>query len=193
MILTILSQNTNAANYNESFARLRGLWPSWERLKDAPCEEIAEAIRPGGLANLKAPRIKRILIDIHRRQGTLDLEWLAGVPLSEALDYLMGFQGVGRKTAACVMMFALNAPVMPVDTHVHRISTRLGLIGKMSADDAHDALLKIIPPEDIYSLHVNMVAHGRQVCRAARPRCEICVLKEECAEAKGQGYRVTRL
>lgn len=180
LILTILSQNTTAANCKLAYARLRERFTDWEHARCARWEEIAEAIRPGGLANRKAPRIKAILEQVHVRQMDLDLEWVADAPDSEALDYLMDFDGVGRKTAACVLMFALGRPVLPVDTHVHRVAMRLGLIRKMSADDAHGALQAIVPPEDVYSFHVNMVLHGRQICHARGPECEICPIREEC-------------
>lgn len=134
----------------------------------------------GGLANRKAPRIIGILRQIYGRQGNLDLEWLRDVSDSEAIDYLMAFDGVGRKTAACVLMFAMGRPVLPVDTHVHRVAMRLGIIGKMSAEQAHDALAELVPPERVYSFHVNMVAHGREICHAQRPKCEICPLRGEC-------------
>ncbi len=143
-------------------------------------EEIADAIRPGGLANRKAPRIRRILQQIYERQGSLELDWIADAPSADAIDYLLAFDGVGRKTAACVLMFSLGRPVLPVDTHVHRVAMRLGLIGKCSADEAHDLLGAMVPPERVYSFHMNMVAHGRQVCHARRPECPRCVLRGLC-------------
>jgi endonuclease-3 len=180
LIRTILSQNTTARNCNEAFRELSERFGSWDGVRQAAEEDIADAIRAGGLANRKAPRIKRILEEIHERQGNLDLEWIADAPDSEALHYLLAFDGVGRKTAACVLLFALGRPVMPVDTHVHRIASRLGLIGKASADEAHDLLQRLVPPDDVYSFHMNAVAHGRQTCHAQRPDCANCVLKEEC-------------
>lgn len=180
LILTILSQNTTAKNSKEAFARMRGRFCTWEDVQKARWEDIADAIRTGGLANQKAPRIKAILEDIYTQQGNLDLEWIAEIPDSEALRYLQEFHGVGRKTAACVLMFALNRPMLPVDTHVHRVAMRLGLIGNISAERAHDVLQEMLPPERIYSFHINMIAHGRQVCRAIRPVCPCCFLKGEC-------------
>lgn len=180
LILTILSQNTTAANCKLAFARLRERFPAWEDVMNAWWEKVAEAIRVGGLANRKAPRIIGILRQIYGRQGNLDLEWLRDVSDSEAIDYLMAFDGVGRKTAACVLVFAMGRPVLPVDTHVHRVAMRLGIIGKMSAEQAHDALAELVPPERVYSFHVNMVAHGREICHAQRPKCEICPLRGEC-------------
>ena len=180
LVLTILSQNTTAKNCSEAFEHLRARLGAWDNIMRADWREIAEAIKVGGLANRKAPRIKRILEEIHERQGNLDLEWIAGVPDEQAMEYLMAFDGVGRKTAACTLMFALNRPVLPVDTHVHRVAERLGLIPKVSADKAHDLLQQLVAQNDIYSFHVNMVTHGRRGCRAIRPDCPSCILKEEC-------------
>jgi len=185
LVLTILSQNTTAANCRSAFSRLRERFPAWEDVRLAPAEEIADAIRPAGLANRRAPRIKWILEEIHQRQGNLDLEWIADTPSSEAMDYLMAFDGVGRKTAACVLMFGVGRPVLPVDTHVHRVSERLGLIPKVTAEKAHDLLGAMTEPEDVYSFHVNMVTHGREVCRAIGPKCGACVLKQECEYGRG--------
>lgn len=180
LILTILSQNTTAKNCDLAFRRLTERFSSWEDVRQAGVEDIAEAIRPGGLANRKAPRIKRILEEVHERQDTLDLDWVADRPEPEAIEYLLGFDGVGRKTAACVLMFGLGRPIMPVDTHVHRVATRLGLIDRMSADAAHDALQALVPPEQVYSCHVNLVTHGRRVCHARSPECGRCVINKEC-------------
>lgn len=180
LILTILSQNTTAKNCSEAFRVLSERFMTWDEVRSAGIEDIADAIRVGGLANRKAPRIKEILEQIYRRQGNLDIEWIADLPEQEAISYLLAFDGVGRKTAACVLMFGLGRPVMPVDTHVHRVATRLGLIGGMSVDAAHDALAKLVPPDAVYSCHVNMVTHGRRVCRPRNPRCPGCILKEEC-------------
>jgi endonuclease-3 len=192
LVLTILSQNTSANNCQDAFARLRERFPAWEEARLASSDDIAEAIQVGGLANRKAPRIKRILEEIHERQGDLSLEWLADVSDNRALDYLLAFDGVGRKTAACTLMFALGRPVLPVDTHVHRVAERLGLIGKVTADKAHDLLQEMTPPERIYSFHVNMVTHGRQTCRAANPLCRVCVLNKECAKNGRYGTRTGR-
>ncbi|MGC8862655.1 MAG: endonuclease III domain-containing protein [Armatimonadota bacterium] len=180
LIYTILSQNTSAANCERAFRALIERFPTWDHVRLASQEEIADAIRVGGLADQKAPRIKRILKGIHNRKSNLDLEWLANLADEEALAYLSTFDGVGRKTAACVLMFGLGRPVMPVDTHVHRVATRLGLIEKTTADRAHDLLQALVPPERIYSCHLNLVAHGRRVCRARQPRCNQCVLRAEC-------------
>lgn len=185
LIYTILSQNTTSANCDKAFARLRERFPVWEAVVAAHAQEIADAIRPGGLANRKAPRIKAVLEQAYAQHGDLDLKWIADVSDTEAMDYLLALDGVGRKTAACVLMFGLGRPVLPVDTHVHRVSQRLGLIGRVDADRAHDLLAGMVPQERVYSFHVNTVAHGRQVCRARSPRCDICVIREECAYFAG--------
>lgn len=180
LVRTVLSQNTSASNCNEAFANLRERFFSWEEVRNAPQQDIADAIRCGGLANLKAPRIKKILERIQEDRGSLELEWLADLEPSAAREYLEGLEGVGRKTSACVLMFGLNMPVMPVDTHVYRVSKRLGLIGDVGADRAHDLLQEMVPADRIYSFHVNMVQHGREVCRAVKARCDICSLTAEC-------------
>lgn len=181
LVLTILSQNTTAKNCLQAFALLRERFPSWEDVRKADQNEIARAIYSGGLSEIKAARIKSILREIYERQGNLDLSWIEDVSSDEAKDYLLKFDGVGPKTAACVLMFSLGRPMLPVDTHVLRVSKRLGLIGpKVTADQAHDILQKIVPDERVYSFHLNMVRHGREVCVAGTPKCIICVLKEEC-------------
>ena len=180
LIYTILSQNTSAKNCDEAFRELSERFAGWEAVMSAPAEQIAAAIRVGGLANRKAPRIKQILEEIFERQGNLDLEWIARTPDAEAVRYLLGFDGVGRKTAACVLMFGLGRPVLPVDTHVHRVAMRLGLIGNVSADAAHDLLGEMVPRERVYSFHVSMVTHGRQVCHARGPECARCAIREDC-------------
>ena len=180
LIYTILSQNTTAKNCEQAFRTLSERFVTWDEARLAPWQEIAEAIRVGGLADQKAPRIRRILEEIHERQRNLDLEWIAGAPDNEAINYLMAFDGVGRKTAACVLMFGLGRPVMPVDTHVHRVATRLGLIERTTADKAHDLLRAIVPPDRVYSCHVNLVTHGRVACHARGPECGRCVLRDDC-------------
>lgn len=180
LIYTIISQNTTAKNCNEAYTRLCKQFPVWKDILSAKVEDIAEAIKPAGLANIRAPRIQNLLKEINNKQGNLDLEWIRDVPDQKALDYLMKFEGVGRKTAACTLMFALNRPVMPVDTHVHRVATRLGLIRKTSADAAHGLLQDMLKPDDIYPCHMNLVTHGRKICHARNPKCLECVLRKEC-------------
>lgn len=176
LILTVLSQNTNDRNRDVAYARLRARFDSWSALREAPVAEVEEAIRPGGLAPTKSVRIQRILAAI----GDDDLLWLKDAPLAEARAYLCDLPGVGRKTAACVMIFALDRPEIPVDTHVYRVGGRLGLFPpRISLEAAHDEMLAITDPEDAYELHLNLIAHGRRVCRP-RPRCGECDLARMC-------------
>jgi endonuclease-3 len=181
LVRTILSQNTSDVNSNRAFARLRERFPSWEQLLDGDLGAIVDAIRPGGLAQIKAPRIKGALQAIMDERGELDLEFLKKMELSDAKAWLESLVGVGPKTAACVLLFSLGRPVLPVDTHVHRVSRRLGLIEPgTSAEKAHQLLGEMLPDDAIYDFHVNMVAHGRKVCDARRPRCEECALVPQC-------------
>ncbi len=181
LIYTILSQNTSAANCDRAYNGLVGRFVDWSAVAGAPVQEVAEAIKSGGLANIKAPRIQNILRQVESRHSSMDLDWLAEKSDAEAVEYLLGFEGVGQKTAACVLMFSLGRPVLPVDTHVHRVAMRLGLIGKVSADAAHSLLGEIVPADRVYSFHINTVTHGRQVCHARSPKCSECVLNEVCA------------
>lgn len=181
LVLTILSQSTSAVNYTRAFESLRSRFSSWQAVRDEDVFAVENAIRSGGLARVKAARIKRLLDDVYDRIGSLSLDLLADMPDGEARSYLMEFEGVGIKTASCVLMFSLNRPVFPVDTHVHRISQRLGLIDRrVSAEQAHLLLQEMIPDFMVYSLHVNLVTHGRRVCKAIRPMCDACVLLESC-------------
>jgi endonuclease III len=180
LIRTVLSQNTSDTNRDVAYVRLRERFPTWEAVRDAPPAEVEEAIRPGGLSQTKAPRIQEILRRISGEGGEPDLDWLAEADRDRALDYLMALPGVGRKTAACVMIFALGRPELPVDTHVYRVGQRLGLIPpRASFELAHDEMLRITDPEDAYELHMNLIAHGRSVCRP-RPRCDECGLRRMC-------------
>ena len=178
LVLTILSQNTSDTNRDVAYAGLRARFGSWEEVRDAPTEEIEAAIRRGGLAPTKAPRIQAAL----RKLGApVDLDWLRDAPREEALVYLTALPGVGRKTAACVLLFAFGRPEIPVDTHVMRVGGRLGLFRpNASFDEAHDEMLRITPPEDAYELHLNLITHGRRLCRPARPLCEECALSRMC-------------
>ena len=198
LVLTILSQNTSDTNRDVAYAGLRSRFGSWAEVRDAPTAEVEAAIRPGGLAPTKAPRIQAVLREISRPNdagssssaqsgGTFDLEWLRDAPRDEAMDYLTGLPGVGRKTAACVMIFAFDRPEIPVDTHVHRVGGRLGLFrAAASFAEAHDEMLRITPPEDAYELHMNLIAHGRRLCRPARPLCEECALRRMCPYRRQQ-------
>lgn len=182
VIGTVLSQHTSDVNSARAFESLKGRWPSWDAVLDAPTEDIAVAIRSGGLAEIKAPRIKSILVEIKRREGRVDLRRLEELPDEEVEAYLRSLPGVGPKTAACVLTFSMRRPAFPVDTHVHRVTARLGLIPpQTSADRAHDLLTPAIPPELRYEFHVQLVRHGRTVCKAGVPRCSECVLFDLCA------------
>jgi endonuclease-3 len=177
LVRTILSQNTSDANRDVAFNRLRERFPRWEQVRDAPPEEVEEAIRPGGLAHTKAPRIQAALGELG---DGIELDWLADAPRDEALEFLTALPGVGRKTAACVLIFSFGRPEIPVDTHVERVGKRLGLISpSASVDRAHDELREVTPPEDAYELHINLIRHGRAICRP-RPRCESCALRRMC-------------
>lgn len=191
LIGTILSQHTSDINSERAYRQLVETFPTWETVRDAPTYEVARAIRSGGLANTKAPRIQDVLHTLTEQKeaegysGSLSQYLsarLAGLAPEEGWRYLRTLPGVGPKTAACVMMFNLDEPVMPVDTHVHRVSQRLGLIGpKVSADQAHEIFAEMVPPEWVYPLHVNLIRHGRKICHAQKPECNICPLYNECA------------
>lgn len=181
LVNTILSQNTNDVNRDRAFQALRDAYPDWEAIMDAPTDAIRSLIRPAGLANQKAPHIQGALREIAAREGALTLDFLADMPLLEAERWLTSLKGVGPKTAAIVLLFAFNRPLFPVDTHVHRISGRLGLIEPgTSAEKAHIVLAELGDPHTYYPLHLNLIRHGREICLARRPRCEICPLSGIC-------------
>jgi endonuclease-3 len=180
LVRTVLSQNTSDTNRDVAYGRLRERFPTWEDVRDAPLDQVEEAIRPGGLSQTKAPRIQEILRRITNEAGQPDLDWVAGADREEALEALTDLPGVGRKTAACVMIFALGRPEIPVDTHVYRVGGRLGLFPpRASFELAHDEMLRITDPEDAYELHINLITHGRRICRP-RPRCDECALRRMC-------------
>jgi endonuclease III len=178
LILTVLSQNTNDRNRDVAYARLRERFSTWADVRDVPVADVEDAIRPGGLAPTKAVRIQ----DILRAVGDDDLAWLETAPLGEARDYLVDLPGVGRKTAACVLLFSYGRPDIPVDTHVYRVGTRLGLFRpRASFEEAHDELLRITEdPQEAYELHVSLIRHGRRLCTARNPRCRECPLLRMC-------------
>lgn len=181
LIDCILSQSTNDTNRDRAFAALKAAFPSWEAVMNADTERVIEAIRPAGLANQKAPRIQNVLRSIYNERGELSIDFLAELPLDEAKAWLMKLDGVGPKTAAIVLCFAFDRPAFPVDTHVHRLSQRIGFIPQgTSADKAHPAMEAIVPPEDYYAFHLNLIRHGREVCHARRPACERCPLTAHC-------------
>ncbi len=177
LVLTVLSQNTNDRNRDVAYARLRERFSEWSAVRDAPEAAVEEAIRPGGISRVKARRIQ----DILRSVGDDDLTWLAEAPLEDARRYLCSLPGVGRKTAACVLLFSFGRPDVPVDTHVYRVGTRLGLFRPgASLDEAHDELAWLADPEDAYELHVSLIRHGRRTCTARNPRCGECALLRMC-------------
>ncbi len=184
LILTVLSQNTNDRNRDRAFDAMRARWPSWEALAGASEAELADVIRPGGLANTKAPRILAILQEIRSREGAIGLAWMSRATDEEVESYLTSLPGVGPKTAACVLAFSLQRPAFPVDTHVFRVARRLGFYGdRTDAVRAHHALRAAVPPRLRVEMHVGMIRLGREVCRAGRPRCEVCPLLELCPTA----------
>lgn len=181
LVDTILSQNTSDVNRDKAFDRLRERFPTWEAVRDAPVEAIIDAVRPAGLADTKGPRIQQVLRQISDEYGAITLDFLAEMDIDAAKQWLTQFNGIGPKTAAIVLLFAFNKPAFPVDTHVHRVTQRLGLIGaKTTREQAHVDLEAIIPPEQFYQAHLNFIQHGRSVCHARRPLCERCVLTGLC-------------
>ena len=181
LILTVLSQNTSDINCGRAYAAMRERYPRWQDVLAAPPAQLVAVLRPGGLANQKAPRIQAILAKLAVTPDGLDLGWLAGQEPEAAMAYLTALPGVGRKTASCVLLFSLGMPVMPVDTHIHRIALRLGLIGpRVSADAAHPLLTAITPPGRMLEAHLLLIEHGRRTCKARRPRCDGCVLLDLC-------------
>jgi endonuclease-3 len=184
LILTVQSQHTSDLNAERAFAALRSAFPTWDDVVRAKPERVADVIRSGGLANTKAVRIQRILREIREREGRYDLSFLSRRSDDEVHEYLTSLPGVGPKTAAVVMSFSLGRAAIPVDTHVHRVSGRLGLIPpKTSADKAHRILEDLVPPELRTSLHVGLIRLGREICKAGRPRCEECPLVDLCPTA----------
>jgi endonuclease-3 len=189
LVLTILSQNTSDANSGRAFVRLLEAYPTWEDVAEAPLADLITAIQPGGLAPTKAPRIQAALRDIKQLTGDFDLSLLSDMPVDEARHWLRQLHGVGPKTVACVLMFALGMPAMPVDTHVFRVSMRLGLIperaatANMTAEKAHELLESLVAPADFYAFHIGLIKHGRRTCTAQRPRCPDCALVDLCSSA----------
>lgn len=177
LILTVLSQNTNDRNRDVAYGRLRERFQSWAQVRDAAEDEVEETIRPGGISRVKARRIQAIL----RALGDDDLSWLETAAPEDGRDYLCALPGVGRKTAACVLLFSFGLPEVPVDTHVYRVATRLGLLPPgASFDEAHEQMRRLTAPEDAYELHVNLIRHGRRTCAARSPRCGGCPLRRLC-------------
>jgi endonuclease-3 len=187
LVLTVLSQSTNDRNRDAAFLRLRDRFPAWEAVRDAPVDEVEEAIRPGGISKVKSARIKAILEAIGetergaRLRHPLDLSWMRDAPVAESQAYLTALPGVGRKTAACVLLFAYGLRDVPVDTHVSRVGMRLHLLEPGAPfDRLHDQMLAITPPGAELEFHVNLLRHGRRTCHAQRPACRLCALRRMC-------------
>jgi endonuclease-3 len=184
LVLTVLSQHTSDLNAERAFASLRSTFPTWDDVIHARSSEVADAIRSGGLANTKAPRIQAILREVREREGRYDLSSLCTMSDADATDYLSSLPGVGPKTAAVVLAFSLGRDAMPVDTHVHRVTTRLGWIERGTTEaKAHGVLSDLVPAEIRVPLHVGLIRLGREVCKAGRPRCEACPLVDLCPTA----------
>jgi endonuclease-3 len=192
LILTVLSQSTNDRNRDVAYLALRARFPEWAEMRDAPVDEIEEAIRPGGISKVKSARIKSILRAITdnprpgsaQSPGELSLDWLSELSVPEAQDYLCALPGVGRKTAACVLLFALGMRDVPVDTHVSRVGTRLGLFRPGApSQELHDTLLELTPLGQELEFHMNLLRHGRRTCHARRPECSSCALARMCPSA----------
>jgi endonuclease III len=185
LILTVLSQNTSDVNRDRAYQAMRERFPTWEATAAADERELAAAIWPGGLSNIKAPRILAILRRIQEREdGSLDLSWMRRAPSNRVRDYLTSLPGVGPKTAACVLAFSLGRPALPVDTHVYRVARRLGFLGpRIDAARAHGVMEETVPPRLRVRMHVGLIRLGRQICRAGRPACEVCPLQDLCPTA----------
>jgi len=206
LILTILTQNSADTNAEVAFEALRatypgtgeiqahnpgagwggdglpdGVAPDWDAIEHAPLPELVDAIRPGGLANQKAPRIQATLRRIREERGDYSLEFLGDLPTLEARDWLVSIDGIGKKTASVLLLFSFGSPLMPVDRHVERVAHRIGLIGpRATADDAHDLFLGMLQPDEMYEAHVNLIQHGRKICHAQRPECSACPVRPRC-------------
>ena len=181
LVSTILSQNTNDLNRDRAFNSLQAKFPKWEAVRDAKTIEVVAAIRSAGLANQKGPRIQKVLRAITDERGSLDLSFLKDLPLEEARSWLTKFKGVGPKTAAIVLCFSLNRPAFPVDTHIYRVTGRIGLRPqKMTVEQAHPYLENLLPPETYYAAHLNLIRLGREICHARKPDCPRCPIRKLC-------------
>jgi endonuclease-3 len=181
LISTILSQNTNDTNRDRAFAALKHRFPTWEEVRDADERDVIAAIRSAGLANHKGPRIQGVLREITTQRGALNLDFLADLTPADARAWLLQFKGVGPKTAAIVLLFSLGKPAFPVDTHIYRVTGRLGLRAeKMNLEQAHQHLEPLLPPDSYYAAHLNIIHLGREVCTARKPNCTACPLQQLC-------------
>ena len=181
LVETILSQNTTDTNSSRAFRALRRRYPRWHDVLAAPVGGVVDVIRSAGLANTKAPRIQSILARLQEERGRLSLKHLAGMSQPAAMEYLLSLPGVGPKTAACTLLFGMGRDVFPVDTHIHRLCRRLGIVSKFAtAEQTQDSMAALVPKGRALSLHVNLIRHGRRVCKAQRPQCGGCALAGEC-------------
>jgi len=181
LVSTILSQNTNDKNRDVAFIALKQSFPDWDDVLAADPQAVIDAIRPAGLANQKGPRIQAVLRQIKAERGSLDLGFLKDLPFEKAMDWLTGFNGVGPKTASIVLLFSLGIPAFPVDTHIYRVSGRLGLRSeKMTVEQAHPHLAALFPPEEYGPAHLNLIRLGREICHARKPNCSACPLTDVC-------------
>ncbi|MCJ7823589.1 MAG: endonuclease III [Anaerolineales bacterium] len=181
LVSTILSQNTNDTNRDRAFEDLRGRFPTWEEMRDAEPSEVVAAIRSAGLANQKGPRIQHALQQITEEHGDLNLDFLEDLTLEQAKAWLLRFKGVGPKTAAIVLLFSLDKPAFPVDTHIYRLTGRLGLRPEgITAEQAHNHLAALFDPAMYYDVHLNLIRHGREICHARSPQCARCLLSDLC-------------
>jgi endonuclease-3 len=182
LILTILSQSTTDINSRRAFESLKRRFPDWESVRRARAASIAAAIKSGGLANIKSVVIKNVTNEIKLRRGELDLSFLRTEPIDQARAFLTSLKGIGPKTAACVLLFSCRRPVFPMDTHILRVTRRLGLVPERCSDEqAHRIMESLVPPGKHYSLHINLIRHGRRICRPGNPKCHECSLIEHCA------------
>jgi endonuclease-3 len=182
LVLTILSQNTADTNSFRAFTALRARYATWDEVLGAPTDELTDVIRPGGLAPTKAPRIQHVLAEVaEATNGSWDLGFLGTLPLADARDWLVALPGIGRKTAAIILLFGFGRPALPVDTHVHRVAIRLGMLPpRTPLERAHDLLEEVLQPDEMYPFHVELIRHGRDTCRAPRPICALCPLTDAC-------------
>lgn len=181
LVSTILSQNTNDVNRDIAYETLRDRFPSWEQVRDAPPDQIKDAIKTAGLANQKGPAIQNALKVISEERGQIELDFLRSRSSQEAIKWLVNLKGVGPKTAAIVLLFSLNMPAFPVDTHVYRVTGRLGIRPeKMTPNKAHDFLAEQFPTDTYYPVHLNLIRLGREICQARKPKCQVCPLMHIC-------------
>ena len=181
LVSCILSQSTNDANRDRAFARLKSHYESWEAVRISDLDELVEVIRPAGLANQKAPRIQDVLAAIYQTAGEYSIDFLDQMSIDVAKDWLVSLKGIGPKTAAIVLCFAYGRPAFPVDTHIYRVSKRIGFLPeKLSANDAHPVMEAMVPATDYYQFHIQLIQHGRDTCHARKPSCELCCISAHC-------------